>query len=72
VDMSKAESAKKLGQNMKKWRMKKKMSQGDISRALAVDRSYVSNIESGRMNPTLSTLEKLAKAIGISVKDLVE
>lgn len=70
--MSKAESAKKLGQNMKKWRMKKKMSQGDISRALAVDRSYVSNIESGRMNPTLSTLEKLAKAIGISVKDLVE
>ena len=70
--MSKAESAKKLGQNMKKWRMKQKMSQGDISRALAVDRSYVSNIESGRMNPTLSTLEKLAKAIGISVKDLVE
>ena len=70
--MSKAESAKKSGQNMKKWRMKKKMSQGDISRALAVDRSYVSNIESGRMNPTLSTLEKLAKAIGISVKDLVE
>jgi transcriptional regulator with XRE-family HTH domain len=70
--MSKAQSAKKLGQNMKKWRIKKEMSQGDISRALAVDRSYVSNIESGRMNPTLSTLEKLAKAIGISVRDLVE
>jgi transcriptional regulator with XRE-family HTH domain len=70
--MSKAQSAKKLGLNMKKWRTKKKMSQGDISRALAVDRSYVSNIESGRMNPTLSTLEKLAKAIGISIKNLVE
>jgi transcriptional regulator with XRE-family HTH domain len=69
---SKAQSAKKLGQNMKKWRMKKKMSQGDISRALGVDRSYVSNIENGRMNPTLSTLEKLAEAIGISVKDLVD
>lgn len=57
---------------MKKWRLKKKMSQGDISRALDVDRSYVSNIENGRMNPTLSTLEKLAEAIGISIKDLFD
>ncbi len=70
--MSKAESAKKLGQNLKKWRMKKKMSQGDISRALGVDRSYISNIENGRMNPTLSTLDKLAKVVGCLIKNLVE
>ncbi len=70
--MPKAQSAKRLGQNMKKWRMRKKMSQGDISRALEVDRSYISNIENGRMNPTLSTLEKLAEAIGIPIKNLVE
>ena len=52
--------------------MKKKMSQGDISRALGVDRSYVSNIENGRMNPTLSTLEKIGGALGISSSELLK
>lgn len=34
------------------------MSQGDLATVLSVDRAYISNIENGRMNPTLSTLEK--------------
>ena len=70
--MSNTEPGKKLGQSMKKWRMKKKMSQGDISRALGVDRSYISNIEIGRMNPTLSTLEKIGGALGISSSELLK
>ena len=41
------------------------MSQGDLATALVkVDRAYISNIENGRMNPTLSTLEKIANALG--------
>jgi len=58
-------SSKRLGENLKKLRTKKKMSQGDISRKLGVDRAYISSIENGRMNPTLTTLEKLAEAIGV-------
>ena len=50
----------KLGQNLRKIRTKKKMTQGDIATALGVDRAYISNIENGRMNPTLSTLEKIS------------
>lgn len=70
--MHKETSSKRLGENLKKLRTKKKMSQGDISRKLGVDRAYISSIENGRMNPTLSTLEKLAEAVGVSVKNLVE
>lgn len=70
--MQKADSSKKLGQNLKKLRLKKKMSQGDISRKLGVDRAYISSIENGRMNPTLSTLEKLAEAIGINSSELLK
>ena len=66
------ESGKKLGENLKKLRLKKKMSQGDLAKALDVDRAYISNIENGRMNPTLSTLEKIAKALKASIKDLVD
>jgi transcriptional regulator with XRE-family HTH domain len=65
-------SAKKLGNNMKKLRLEKGMSQGDICRKLDIDRSYISNVESGKKNPTLSTITKLAKALGVSVGELLK
>ncbi len=65
-------SSKRLGENLNRLRTKKKMSQGDISRKLGVDRAYISSIENGRMNPTLSTLEKLAEAIGVNSSDLLK
>ena len=62
----------KLGQNLRKIRTNKKMTQGDLASALNVDRAYISNIENGRMNPTLSTLEKIAGVLKISIKNLVD
>jgi transcriptional regulator with XRE-family HTH domain len=65
------ESAK-LGRNLKKIRIKKDMSQGDIARALEVSRGYISNIENGKLNPTLSTIAKLAKALDVSTDQLLK
>ena len=65
-------SAKKLGANMKKIRLERQMSQGDICRKLGVDRSYISNVENGNKNPTLSTIAKLAKALGVSIDELLK
>ena len=64
--------SEKLGQNMKRIRAKKKMSQGDIARALEVDRGYISNIENGKKNPTLATIQKLANALGVSANELLK
>ena len=66
------ESSKKLGKNLKKLRLKRKLSQGELSKSLNVDRAYISNIENGRMNPTLSTLEKISQALKVSIKELVD
>ncbi len=66
------EISTKLGQNLKRIRTKKKMSQGDIARALEVHRAYVSGIENGKRNPTLATIEKLANALGVSVEKLLK
>jgi transcriptional regulator with XRE-family HTH domain len=55
------EISPKLGLNLKHIKTKKKMSQGDIARALKVHRVYVSGIENSKRNPTLATIEKLAK-----------
>ena len=65
------ESAK-LGLNLKRIRTKKGISQGDIARTLEVSRGFISTIENGKTNPTLSTIVKLAKALRISVTELLE
>lgn len=48
------------------------MTQGDLCRKLKLDRAYMSNIESGNKNPTLETLTKLAKALDISVSEILK
>lgn len=65
------ESAK-LGSNLKKIRTKKGISQGDIARALGVSRGFISTIENGKTNPTLATIAKLAKAVSVSVNELLK
>ena len=62
----------KLGDNMKRIRTKRKMSQGDIARALDVDRGYISNIENGKKNPTLATVAKIAEALKVSPNELLK
>jgi len=44
---------KKLGENLRRLRLKKNMSQGDLATVLSVDRAYISNIENGKTNPPL-------------------
>jgi len=61
-----------LGQNLKRIRTKKKMSQGDIARALEVHRAYISGIENGKRNPTLATIQKLAEALRVSADELLK
>ena len=65
-------TAKKFGENMKKIRLEKSMSQGDICRALSLDRAYISNVENGKQNLTISTMEKVAKVLGVSVDQLLK
>jgi len=62
----------RLGENIKKIRTKNKMTQGDVCRALDMDRGYMSAIESGKKNITLLQLEKLATALKISSDKLIK
>lgn len=64
--------AARLGKNLKKIRIAKGLSQGDIARSLNVARSFVSDLENGKHNPTLATMAKLAKAIGVPIVELLK
>jgi transcriptional regulator with XRE-family HTH domain len=50
----------KVGQNMKRIRTKRKMSQGDIARVSNVDKGYIGNIGNGKKTATLATIQNLA------------
>jgi transcriptional regulator with XRE-family HTH domain len=59
---------KKVGQKIKKIRQEKEMSQKQLSELSEVERKYISNIELGKVNLTLSTLERLADSLNKKVK----
>ena len=61
----------KIGHKIRDLRVKKGISQGDIVRKLGMPKSFVSNIENGKTNPTLATIAKLARALGVPIEDLV-
>lgn len=60
-----------FGKKLREARLKRKLSQGDITRILGVHRSYISGLERGRRNPSLLTIQKMANALRISPKDLM-
>jgi transcriptional regulator with XRE-family HTH domain len=67
-----AQISKKLGVNIKRIRLHRKMTQGDICRKLNMDRSYMSAIECGKKNITIAKLEELADALDVSVDELLK
>ncbi len=66
------DDAKKLGENLKKIRTKKNITQTELAKILGVDKSFVSNIENGKTNPTLSTITNLAQTLGVSTNELLK
>ena len=61
-----------FGKKLREARLKKKLSQGDVARILGVHRSYISGLERGRRNPSLLTVHKVAKALGVSTNELMK
>ncbi len=63
----------KLQTNIRKLREKKELSQEKLARLADVANNTIIKIESGEnQNPTLETLQKIAKALDITIDDLVK
>lgn len=59
-----------LGRNIKYYRTKLHLTQEELANLSGVYRSHLAGIESGHLNPAVKTVEKLAKALEVSVSDL--
>jgi transcriptional regulator with XRE-family HTH domain len=62
--------AKRLGKNLKRIRIEKGVSQVAIAQSLSVSRGFISNIENGKTNPTLSTITNIAKALDVGIEEM--
>ena len=60
-----------IGKRLRVLRESKGLSQGDIERQSGLLRSYISRVEGGYTAPSLTTLEKFAKALGVEPYQLL-
>lgn len=62
-----------IGKNIKKFRQEKELSQDKLSKLADLSLNTVVKIELDESpNPTIETIQKIAKALGVSVDDLLK
>lgn len=61
----------RLGLNVRRLREAKGWSQEDYADRAGIHRTYVSDIERGRRNPTITVVEKLAEPFAIPPGELL-
>jgi ribosome-binding protein aMBF1 (putative translation factor) len=59
-----------VGKNIQKIRESKGISQQELAAKCNFEKSNMSRLEAGRVNPTLSTLEKVAKALDVTLAEI--
>lgn len=57
---------KRLGLNIRNLRKAKGLSQEKFAFEADIHRTYVSDVERGNRNPTITVVEKFAKALGVA------
>ena len=63
---------KQFGTNLKKIRLAKNMSQEDLAFDAELDLTQIGRIERGITNTSISLVLKIAKALKVPVKDLLD
>jgi transcriptional regulator with XRE-family HTH domain len=62
---------KKVGNNIRLYRLKLHISQEDLATKCNLDRSFMGSIERGEKNVSLLKLRKIAKTLGIELTTLL-
>ncbi len=71
LDITKEELLKKFGLNVKIARMKKGLTQEQLSEMMRVHLTYLAKIETGKINMSLGKILELAKVLNIDINKLL-
>jgi transcriptional regulator with XRE-family HTH domain len=61
-----------LGRNVKELRLSSNMSQADLADKAKIRQPLISKMERGKGNPTLDSIVKIARALGVTVIELLD
>lgn len=62
----------RLARNLRRLRQEKGLSQEGFAHEAGLHRTYVSDIERGARNPTITVVEKLAASLGVPAGRLLD
>jgi len=62
----------RFGKKIKQLRLRTGISQEELASLANLDRTYISGIEKGERNVSITVVEKLANAFKVPVKDLFD
>ncbi len=70
--MVKMEINKVVGNRIRQIRIEKKMSQEELATKAKTTRPHISKIEGGILSLQIDTLQRVADALGVQIKELIE
>ena len=59
-----------IAQRIKLFRTNKGFSQKEVALSIGIDQAQYSRIENGKVEPTISSVEKIAKALEVKIEEL--
>ena len=62
----------RIGSNLRRLRKERGLTQEDFATDSGFDRGYVSGIERGVRNPTITVVEKIANALDVAIGELLD
>ncbi|WP_424831370.1 helix-turn-helix domain-containing protein [Ruegeria sp.] len=62
----------RLAKNMRRLRQMKGWSQEEFAHRADIHRTYISDLERSARNPTITVVDKLAAALGVSLGELLD
>lgn len=72
LPLGRVDIRRRLGSNVRKLRLEKGWSQEEYADRAGIHRTYVSDIERGARNPTVTIIERLAIPLGVKAGRLLD
>jgi transcriptional regulator with XRE-family HTH domain len=62
----------RVGLNLQRLRREKGLSQEELADLASIHQTYLSGVERGKRNRTITVLQRIAGALGADIQDLVQ
>ena len=61
------EAQKRVGVNVRRLRQERLLSQEELAHRARMHQTYLSGVETGRRNPSVAVLERIARALDVDI-----